>query len=107
MAQHDYNIINQGFPQTRADINDVLSAIQSGNSGATAPTSTAQGQVFVDTGTSGKIILKFNYDGTSFSTLAEIDTSSGVVTIPSGVQISASVTESDPNALPFAIALGG
>ena len=37
MAQHDYNIINQGFPQTRADINDVLSAIQSGNSGATAP----------------------------------------------------------------------
>ena len=107
MAQHDYNIINQGFPQTRSDINDVLSAIQSGNSGATAPTSTAQGQVFVDTGTSGKIILKYNYDGTSFSTLAEIDTSSGVVSIPSGVQISASISESDPNALPFAIALGG
>ena len=107
MAQHDYYIITQGFPQTRAVINDVLSAIQSGNSGATAPTSTAQGQVFVDTGTSGKIILKYNYDGTSFSTLAEFDTSSGVVSIPSGVQISASVTESDPNALPFAIALGG
>ena len=107
MAQHDYNIINQGFPQTLADINDDFSAIQSGNSGATAPTSTAQGQVFVDTGTSGKIILKYNYDGTSFSTLAEIDTSSGVVSIPSGVQISASISESDPNALPFAIALGG
>ena len=107
MAQHDYNIINQGFPQTRQDINDVLSAIQTGNSGATAPTSTAQGQVFVDTGTSGKIILKYNYDGTSFSTLAEIDTSSGVVSIPSGVQISASISEADPNALPFAIALGG
>ena len=70
MAQHDYNIINQGFPQTRADINDVLSAIQTGNSGATAPTSTAQGQVFVDTGTSGKIILKFN--------LIEICSSKGI-----------------------------
>ena len=106
MAQHDYVINNAGFPTVRADINSAFQAIQTGNSGTSAPTSTAVGQVFIDTGTSGKIILKFNYNGSAFSTLAEINTSNGVVTIPSGVQVSASITESDPNAIPFAVALG-
>ena len=106
MAQHDYVINNQGFPAFRSDLNNALDSVKTSNSGSTAPSTTAQGQIFVDTGTSGKIIIKFNYNGTAFSTVAEIDTSSGVVTIPSGVQVNASITESDPNAIPFSVALG-
>tara|TARA_S200002703_G_C3597230_1_gene183459 strand:+ start:200 stop:523 length:324 start_codon:yes stop_codon:yes gene_type:complete len=106
MAQHDYVINNQGFPAFRSDLNNALDSVKTSNSGSTAPSTTAQGQIFVDTGTSGKIIIKFNYNGTAFSTIAEINTSSGVVTIPSGVQVNASITESDPNAIPFAVALG-
>ena len=33
MAQHDYVIDNQTFPNTRSDINNVLQAIVSANSG--------------------------------------------------------------------------
>ena len=33
MAQHDYNIANASFPTVRSDINDVLSAINTSNSG--------------------------------------------------------------------------
>ncbi len=49
MAIHDYNIANQSFPATRADINNVLSAIKSSNSNATAPTSPSTGEVWYDT----------------------------------------------------------
>ena len=38
MAQHDYTIANQSAPNARADINNVLAAIVSQNSGDTAPT---------------------------------------------------------------------
>jgi hypothetical protein len=40
MSQHDYTIANQGFPATRADINNALSAIATNNSGTTAPSYT-------------------------------------------------------------------
>jgi len=61
MAQHDYNIANDFFPQTRADINNALSGIASKCSGATDPASagnattggnTQSYQWWVDTGTS-------------------------------------------------------
>jgi hypothetical protein len=49
MAQHDYNIANQGFPATRADINDALAAIVSNNSGTSAPSTTFANQWWYDT----------------------------------------------------------
>ena len=49
MAIHDYNIANQSFRATRDDINNVLSAIKSSNSNATAPTSPSTGEVWYDT----------------------------------------------------------
>ena len=63
MAQHDYSIANQGFPSFRSDLNNVLSAINTNNLGATAPgvtsgTTAVQGQIYADTGTTGKIIFK-------------------------------------------------
>lgn len=49
MAQHDYNIANQGFPATRADINNALAAIVSNNSGTSAPSTTFANQWWYDT----------------------------------------------------------
>lgn len=103
MAQHDYNIANQGFPSFRSDLNNALSAINSNNSGTSAPSTTVAGQIFADTNTSGKIIFKF-YNGSAFVTVFEVATGSASATIPSTVNIDG---ESDPNAIPFAIALGG
>ena len=102
MAQHDYSIANQGFPSFRTDLNNALSAINSNSSGTSAPTTTASGQIFADTNTSGKIIFKF-YNGSAFVSVFEVNTGSATAAIPSSV----SITESDANAIPFAIALGG
>ena len=103
MAQHDYVIANQGFPSFRSDLNNVLSAVISNNSGTSAPSVKTAGQIFADTNSSGKIIFKF-FNGTAFVTVFELATGSAAATIPSSVSIDG---ESDPNAIPFAIALGG
>ena len=49
MAQHDYNIANQTFPATRTDINNVLSAVATTNSGSSAPSTNFANQLFYDT----------------------------------------------------------
>jgi microcystin-dependent protein len=49
MAQHDYDIANQTFPNFRADLNAVLQAILTNNSGGTAPAVTAAGMIWIDT----------------------------------------------------------
>ena len=49
MAQHDYNIANAGGATVRADINNVLAAVQSLNSGSSAPSSTVAGMLWLDT----------------------------------------------------------
>lgn len=51
MAQHDYIIANQTFPNTRTDLNNVFAAIVSQNSGATAPSTTYAYQLWYDTTT--------------------------------------------------------
>jgi len=48
MAQHDMNIANQGFPATRADINNALQALASNNSGTSAPSTTFANQWWYD-----------------------------------------------------------
>lgn len=49
MAQHDYSIANAGGAAVRSDINDVLAAILSQNSGATEPAVTAPFMPWYDT----------------------------------------------------------
>ena len=97
MAQHDYIIANQGFPSFRSDMNNAFAATVTSNSGTSEPTTKYSGMIFADTNTSGKIIFKY-YNG------SEVSTSGATATIPSTVTIEG---ESDPNAIPFAIALGG
>ena len=49
MAQHDYVIDNSTGANVRADINSVLQAIASNNSGSSAPSTTVATQFFADT----------------------------------------------------------
>lgn len=66
MAQHsnNYVISNQTFPATRTDLNNLFSAIKTGNSGSTAPSSPSAGQLWYDTGSSPNL-LKF-YTGSAW-----------------------------------------
>ena len=61
MATHDYVIGNQGFPAFRSDLNDVLAAVISSNSGTSRPTSAVAGTIWYDTNTS----LLYLYDGST------------------------------------------
>ena len=92
MAQHDYIISNQTFPNTRADINNVLSAIASNNSGTSAPTTQYAGQFWIDT-TSSTWTL-YIHDGADDIQFATIDTSANTVNfIDSALDV---VTDTSP-----------
>ena len=78
MAQHDYNIINQGFPAFRTDLNNALSAIQTTNSGTSRPTGAVAGQLWLDTTSATTPTLKY-YDGADDISLATIDHSANTV----------------------------
>lgn len=94
MAQHDYNIANQTFPATRTDINNVLAAIVSINSGSSAPSTTYAYQLWYDTSTD---ILKIRDSGNAaFIDLFTFNQSNDTVTAVAGSE--------DPTAI--AIALG-
>ena len=77
MAQHDYSIANQGFPATRADINNVLSAIATNNSGTSAPSTQYAGQFWIDTTSSTWTM--YIHDGADDIQFATIDTSANTV----------------------------
>lgn len=103
MAQHDLNIANQSFSAFRTDLNNALVALGSQNSGSSAPSSAVAGTMWVDTATSGVLKVKIN-DGTDNVELFQINIASNAIT--SAMSVTGSITESDPNALPLAIALG-
>ncbi len=58
MSQHDYVIDNASGATVRADINSALGAIQSLNSGTSAPSSTAAGMLWLDTTGGAPYVLK-------------------------------------------------
>jgi len=88
MATHDYSIANQSFPATRSDINNALAAIQSSNSGATAPTTTVAGELFYDT-TANQLKVATNTTGTFVP--ASVD-SSGDLTITGDLSVGGDIT---------------
>jgi hypothetical protein len=76
MAQHDYVIDNQSASAARTDINNVLQAIVSQNSGATAPSTTVANMIWYDTSTD---LLKMRNEANSaFITLGTIDQTNNV-----------------------------
>jgi hypothetical protein len=79
MAQHsDYNIANQGFPAFRTDLNNVLSAINTLNSGTSRPASAVANSLWLDTTTSTAPTLKY-YDGADDISLATLDHTANTV----------------------------
>ncbi len=77
MAQHDYTIANQGFPATRSDLNNVLQAIATNNTGTSAPTTLYAGQFWIDTTATTWVL--YIHDGTDNIQFAQIDTSANTV----------------------------
>jgi hypothetical protein len=71
MSQHDLDIANQGFPATRADLNNALKALGSSNSGATAPSTTYANQLWYDT--ANNIIKIRNEDNDAWISLFTLD----------------------------------
>ena len=71
MSQHDFNIANQGFPATRADINSALQALASNSAGATEPGTTYAYQLWYEMGTN--LFKMRNGDNDAWITLAEFD----------------------------------
>jgi hypothetical protein len=69
MAQHDYNIANQSGQAFRADLNNALAAIVSGNSGASAPSTTFAYQYWVDTSSSPALLKQRNAANNAWVTL--------------------------------------
>ena len=69
MAQHDYNIANQSGQAFRADLNNALAAIVSGNSGASAPSTTYAYQYWVDTASSPALLKQRNASNNAWVTL--------------------------------------
>jgi hypothetical protein len=79
MAQHDYNIANASFPTVRTDINNVLSAINTCNSGSSRPSGAVAGTIWLDTsGAATAHLLKF-YDGAADILLGTINTTANTV----------------------------
>jgi hypothetical protein len=79
MAQHDYDIANQSFPAFRTDLNNVLEAINTSNSGTSRPSGAVAGTIWLDT--SGGVtayLLKF-FDGTDDITMGTINTTANTI----------------------------
>ena len=73
MSQHDYVISNASGATVRADINSALSAIQTLNSGTSAPSSTAAGMLWLDTTGGAPYALKVRDAGNNhWLTLASV-----------------------------------
>ena len=94
---------NQSFPNFRSNLNNSLNALNSSHIGSSRPASAVQGTLWIDNTNIGsnELILKM-FDGTDDLSLFTINISTNAVTLPAGV----SVTESDPNSIPFSVALG-
>ena len=78
MAQHDFNIANATFPSVRSDINSVLEAINTSNSGTSRPSSAVAGTIWLDTTSATTPTLKF-YDGADDISLATLDYTANTV----------------------------
>ena len=81
MAQAtDFTVANQSFPSFRSDLNTILSAINTSNSGSSRPSSAVSGTFWLDTTSSTAPILKF-FDGTDDITFATFDTTANTVNV--------------------------
>ena len=104
MAQvSDVSLANQGFSSFRTELNNILTALNTQHIGSSAPGSVAAGTLWVDNATSGVLKLKMN-DGTDNVEILQLNITSNAIS--SNMSVTGTISETDPNALPLAIALG-
>jgi len=99
----DVVLANQGFASFRTELNNILGALNTMHVGSSAPASVAAGTMWVDNGTSNTLKVKIN-DGSDNIELFSINTTTNAVS--STMSVTGTISETDPNALPLAIALG-
>ena len=99
----DVVLANQGFASFRTELNNILGALNTMHVGSSAPASVATGTIWVDNATTNVLKVKIN-DGSDNVELFQINTSTNAVT--STMSVTGTISETDPNALPLAIALG-
>jgi len=85
MAQHDYTIANQSFPNYRTDHNNSLSAIVSNNSGATEPTTTYAYQWWYDT--TNDILKMRNADNDAWITMFTFNQTTDTYSLATDVEL--------------------
>ena len=96
MATHDYVIANQGFPSFRSDLNSVLQAVVSNNSGASEPSTKYAYQMWYETDTNNWYMR--NADNDAWITLATFNQTNDTVNFidssatVAGISTSASAT---------------
>ena len=96
MAQHDYNIANASFPTVRTDINNVLSAVNSSNSGTSRPSSAVAGTIWLDTSGAATAQLLKLYDGAADITLATVNFTANTVDFQDSAVSSDLVNDTSP-----------
>ena len=99
----DVVLANQGFASFRTELNNILGALNTMHVGSSAPGSVATGTIRVDNATTNVLKVKIN-DGSDNVELFQINISSNAIT--STMSGTGTISETDPNALPLAIALG-
>ena len=99
----DVTLDNQGFASFRTELNNILGALNTMHVGSSAPGSVATGTIWVDNATTNVLKVKIN-DGSDNVELFQINTSTNAVS--STMSVTGTISETDPNALPLALALG-
>jgi hypothetical protein len=84
----DVSLANQAFGTFRSELNSILGAVNSSHIGAITPPSAVAGTLWIDNSVTNVLTLNV-YDGTDNLGLFEINTLTNVITLPSGVTITA------------------
>ena len=96
MAQAtDFTIANQSFPNFRTDLNSVLSAINTMNSGTSRPSSAVAGTMWLDTTSASAPTIKF-FDGSDDISFATIDYSANTVNFLDSTVVADLVADTTP-----------
>ena len=104
----DYSLANQSGANFRSELNTILGAVVSQNSGATAPSTTYAFQPWIDTGVTPALLKFRNSANNGWVTIGDVTTANmglatlasptftGTVTIPAGASISGFATLASP-----------
>jgi hypothetical protein len=104
MAQAtDYNIANQSGANFRAELNTILAAVVSQNSGSAAPTTTYAYQLWIDTGASPNPLLKLrNGANSAWITIGDVTVANLGLAALSGATFTGDITLNAQSDLRFA-----